>query len=79
MCKTLLSFELLVDADDWPFLGKTKLILYIFCPLLFKKRPRATGVKFADKLFKYLQNIRNIFSNKGVKYLVCFVIKVMHY
>jgi len=23
--------KLLVDADDWPFFGKTKLIFYIFC------------------------------------------------
>jgi len=22
----------LVDADDWPFFGKIKLIFYIFCP-----------------------------------------------
>jgi len=29
----LLPLKLLVDADDWLFLGKTKLIIfYIFCP-----------------------------------------------
>jgi len=33
--------KLLVDAEDWPFLGKTKLIFYIFCPPLSKKRSRA--------------------------------------
>jgi len=32
--------KLLVDVDDWPFFGKTKLIF--FAPL-FKKRSRATG------------------------------------
>jgi len=32
MCKTLLPLKLLVDAEDWSFLGKTKLIFYIFCP-----------------------------------------------
>jgi len=33
MCKTQLPLKLLVDADDLPFFGKTKLILYISCPL----------------------------------------------
>jgi len=28
----LLPLKLLVDADDWAFLGKTKLIFYIFYP-----------------------------------------------
>jgi len=31
MCKALLPLKLLVDADDWPFFGKTKLIFYNFC------------------------------------------------
>jgi len=36
--------KLLVDADDWPFFGKTKLIFYIFCPPppLSKKRSHTT-------------------------------------
>jgi len=37
--KTLLSLKLLLDADDWPFFGKTKLIFYIFCPLCPKNIP----------------------------------------
>jgi len=32
MCKILLLLKFLVDADDWAFLGKTKLTFYIFCP-----------------------------------------------
>jgi len=41
--------KLPVDADDWPFFGKTKLIFYIFCPLpLSKKRSRATVAHFDE-------------------------------
>jgi len=40
LCKTLLPLKLLVDADDWPFFGKTKLILYIFCSPVQKTFPR---------------------------------------
>jgi len=36
--------KLLVDADDWPLFGKTKLLYFIFsAPLLSKKRFRATA------------------------------------
>jgi len=43
LCKTLLPLKLLVDANDWPLFGKTKLIFYIICPLPPpKKRFRAT-------------------------------------
>jgi len=30
MCKTLLPLKLVVDADDWQFWGKTKLIILNF-------------------------------------------------
>jgi len=43
MYKDLLPLKLLVDADDWPFLGKTKLMFYIFCLPLFRKRSHGTG------------------------------------
>jgi len=36
--------KLLVDADAWQFGSKTKLIFYIFFPLLFKKCSRATDL-----------------------------------
>jgi len=42
-CKTLLPLRLLVDANDWQFESKTKLIFYIFCPL-FKKLSLALGL-----------------------------------
>jgi len=32
--------KLLVDADDWPFFGKTELLFYIFCPPVQKMFPR---------------------------------------
>jgi len=40
MCKTLFPLKSLVDADDWPFFGKMKLILPIFCPPVQKTFPR---------------------------------------
>jgi len=32
MFKTLLPLKLLVDTKDWLYLGKMKLIFYVFCP-----------------------------------------------
>jgi len=29
MCKALLPLKLLVETNDWPFLGKTKFIFYM--------------------------------------------------
>jgi len=37
--------KLLVDADDWPFFGKTKLIFYIFCPSCPKNVPAPLSVR----------------------------------
>jgi len=50
--------KLLVDADDWPFFGKTKLIFYIFCLPLSKKRSRATAFISEVSMVVMLQYIQ---------------------
>jgi len=51
MCKTLLPLKLLVDADDWPFFDKTKLIFYIFC----SPCPKNVPAPLADTLCPLFQ------------------------
>jgi len=60
LCKTLLPLKLLVDADDWPFFGKTKLIIYIFCPPPVQKTfPRHWYLAIAANSCEF--RIRSIF------------------
>jgi len=70
MCKTLLPLNSLDDADDLPFIGKTKLtsIFYIFCPpVLSIESLSVTQPKFKLAKLK-LEYLKFIFYCKKERY-----------
>jgi len=64
ICNALLSLKLLVNADDWPYFGKTKLKFYIFYPPSPKNVPAPlviTAKIFDIKLFAFLFFLINFY------------------